>query len=68
MKRKVAVGEYLYFIAAVIFVAGAVGWFMNVYKLSECDFVSPYRCEGLRLIGIPVAPLGAITGYMDIGK
>lgn len=54
--------------AAVISIAIAVGWTLNVYKLAtNCDFQSPYSCEVIRIIGI-VPPIGAIVGWLDLGK
>ena len=52
--------------AALIF-AGAFGWGMNIYKMTQLDFASPYKAEVIRGVGlIPV--FGAITGYMTIGE
>jgi len=54
-------------IFSVIFLAGFIGWGMNTYKLVvECDFASPYKCEGIRTIGTFVPVIGAVTGYIDI--
>ena len=49
----------------IIVVAGSVGWCMNLYKLTQCDFESPYKCEAIRALGV-VPPVGAIAGYFDI--
>ena len=52
--------------AALIF-AGAFGWGMNVYKMTQLDFASPYKAEVIRGVGlIPV--VGAIIGYMTRGE
>jgi hypothetical protein len=51
-----------------IWIAGIIGWVMNLYKLTQCDFDTPLKTEVIRAIAIPVAPLGAIIGYMDIGE
>ena len=52
--------------AALIF-AGIFGWGMNVYKLTQLDFASPYKAEVIRSVGLfPV--FGAIIGYMTIGE
>ncbi len=48
-----------------IWIIGALGWTMNVYKLTQLDFKAPYKAERIRVVG--VFPLvGAITGYMTI--
>ena len=42
------------------------GWFGNIYKLTKYDFDVPLKAEVLRVVGIPVFPMGIILGYMDI--
>ena len=42
------------------------GWIMNIYKFAQCDFDTPLKAEVIRGIGIPVAPMGAIIGFIDI--
>ena len=50
-----------------VVLAGFIGWGMNTYKLVvECDFASPYKCEGIRGVGTFVPIVGAVTGYIDI--
>ena len=44
-----------------------IGWVMNIYKLSECDFKAPYKCEAMHFIGL-IPPVGAFTGWMDFDK
>ena len=52
--------------AALIF-AGVFGWGMNVYKLTQLDFASPYKAEVIRGVGLfPI--FGAIIGYTTIGE
>jgi len=49
----------------VIVLIGIIGWVMNLYKLSQCDFEQPYQAEIIRVVGI--FPLvGAVTGYISI--
>jgi hypothetical protein len=43
-----------------------VGWVMNIYKFSQYDFDTPLKAEVIRGIGIVVAPMGAVIGYIDI--
>jgi len=52
-------------VLAVISLA-IVGFFMNIYKLTQCDFEAPYRAEAVRIIGIPVPIVGMIAGYCDL--
>lgn len=40
------------------------GWIMNIVKLTACDF-DPINAEtALRLVGIFVAPLGVVLGFI----
>lgn len=47
---------------------GVVGWFMNLYKLTQCDFEPSYKAEVIRGAGVVVPPIGAIVGYLNFGK
>jgi hypothetical protein len=53
-------------IGLIIIVFCFTGWIKNIIKLSNCDFEPSYRSEVLRIIGIPVAPMGIVIGYMDL--
>jgi len=50
----------------ILIIVGCIGWCLNVYKLTQCDFAAPYRAEAVRGIGIVVAPVGSIAGYCEI--
>jgi len=50
----------------VILVVGIIGWGKNIYKFTQCDFKAPYKAEIMRGIGISMAPVGAIIGYITI--
>jgi hypothetical protein len=50
----------------VIIIFCFTGWVKNIIKLSHYDFEPSYRSEVLRIIGIPVAPMGIVIGYMDL--
>ena len=66
MKKKMfTLVELVSLVWLVICLVGAVGWCMNIYKFTQCDFETPYRAEVLRGIGI-VPPVGAVMGYFDI--
>ena len=42
-----------------------VGYGLNIYKLTQCDFESSYKAEVFRTIGLfPLA--GVFMGYIDI--
>ena len=60
--QKGAVDLTLVIIA--IWVLGVIGWCANVYKLVTCDLqLSEFGImEIMRIIGIFIAPLGAVLG------
>jgi hypothetical protein len=43
------------------------GWVKNIIKLSDCDFIRPYKAEIIHTVGL-IPPVGAITGWLDLGK
>jgi len=45
----------------------AIGWVKNIIKLSSCDFEAPYKAEIIYCIGL-IPPVGAVTGWLDLGK
>lgn len=54
-------------IALVVALLVAVGWVKNIIKLANCDFEAPYKAEVIHAVGI-IPPVGAITGWLDLGK
>ena len=50
-----------------IIVVGVVGWVFNIIKLTNCDFEPPYKCEVIHTVGV-IGPIGAFTGWMNVGK
>jgi len=51
----------------VFWFAIILGWCMDLYKLVHCDFQAPYEAEVIYSVGA-VTGLGAVIGYMDLGK
>jgi hypothetical protein len=64
MKEIILISTILITIILGLFVG--IGYTTNIIKLTQCDFKPNYKCEAIRLIGIPVAPVGVILGYIDI--
>jgi DNA-binding transcriptional regulator LsrR (DeoR family) len=53
----------------IIWLVAVIGWGMNLYKLVEhCDYAPVGKCEIVRAVGVVGGPIGAVVGYMDIGK
>lgn len=46
-----------------IIIAGGYGWIMNIVSLAGMDAVLSTGMGILRIVGIFVAPLGAVLGY-----
>lgn len=64
---KKSMRPLLLFLAMILIcIVGLIGWIMNIVNLTHLDFQSPYKAEVLRIAGIPVAPLGAVEGYLRI--
>jgi hypothetical protein len=60
MTRLTEIGFLLIWALAII------GYIANAYKLTDCDFDSPYKAETFRVIGIVIPPVGAVMGFVDI--
>lgn len=47
--------------------SGAVGWgwTMNLLKILNGSCGANYGCVAVRVIGVPVVPLGAVAGYLQ---
>ena len=48
----------------IIWLVGAIGWIANIYKLANSSFDVLTGMLVLRIVGIFLAPLGAILGYL----
>lgn len=48
----------------LVIVLGVFGWCANVYKLAHDDFAEPYKSEVFRAVGLVVAPVGAVLGFV----
>ena len=42
-----------------------VGYGMNIMKLIGCDFKPSYKAEIVRIVGLPVFPVGVIAGWFS---
>lgn len=48
----------------LFFLGGSIGWVHNVIVVAHSDFSSIDGMTVVRVIGIPVAPVGAIVGWI----
>ena len=44
-----------------------VSWGINFYKLTQCDFESPYKCEVIHAAGI-IPPIALFTAWFDVDE
>lgn len=57
-----------FFSAIAIFIAiNVVTWIINIVKLTDCDFKTPYRCEVLHGVGL-FPPINVVTAWMSTDK
>ena len=55
------------FVLLILFILGIYGYGANLFKLVNCDFESPYKCEAIHGMGLfPI--FGVFTGYMDFSE
>ncbi len=47
-----------------LWVLGIVGWVMNIVTIAGSDFGAITGLLVLRIVGISIAPLGAVLGYI----
>jgi len=66
MKKDTKIVFVPFVLLLLVSVFCLVGWGMNLYKLTQCDFESPYKAEACRAVGVFVAPVGVIEGYITI--
>ena len=55
-------------ILGAVAIAAFCGYILNIVKLASCDFERPFKTEVVRIIGIPIGPVGVVIGFMSIGE
>ena len=61
-KLNIGLGGAILFIA--VFIASVYGWAANIFMLADGSFDPLTGVMVLRCVGIFVAPLGAVMGYI----
>ena len=59
-----AIEAILALVVAVVGIGGATGWVLNIVKLCHSSFQPVTPLIVLRMIGVFMAPLGAILGFI----
>ncbi len=62
--KRVTVSGQLALVLLIVALVGAWGWISNIIKLASMDFGGVTGMLVLRAIGVFVAPLGAVLGFL----
>ena len=62
--KRVTVSGQLALVFLIVALVGAWGWISNIIKLASMDFGGVTGMLVLRAIGVFVAPLGAVLGFL----
>ena len=52
----------------IIWLVILTGWVKSIIKLSECDFEPSYKAEVIYMVGSIVPPVGAVVGWLEVGR
>ena len=64
MKKQSGTSQVLLLIYLMLLIAGAIGWIENIVKIFHADFSHITGILVLRVVGIFVAPLGSVLGFL----
>jgi len=56
--------ELLAVIIGIVIAVGAVGWVRNIVKIVGSDFAEITGMLVMRIVGVFIAPLGSILGFL----
>ena len=62
--KRVTVSGQLALVFVIVALVGAWGWISNIIKLASMDFGGVTGMLVLRAIGVFVAPLGVVLGFL----
>ena len=62
--KRVTVSGQLALVLLIVALVGAWGWISNIIKLASMDFGGVTGMLVLRAIGVFVAPLGVVLGFL----
>ena len=69
LRKKTTPADTIFGIIYLAFIALLIGgYFANIYKLTQLDFEPNYKAEAIRAIGVPIAPLGVIAGFVTFDE
>jgi len=65
MEKDISVGVFVFGMSVALFCI--IAWFVNLYKLAECDFESDYKCEVMHGLGV-IPALAPFTVWVGTDK
>lgn len=60
-QKGFTLSEFIVFLIWLVFL---VGWIWNIVKIAQADFTPLTGVLVLRIVGVFVAPLGGVMGYL----
>lgn len=64
MKNQKGYALAVVLIYAALIIGGGIGWVLNIVDIVNSDFGNITGMLVIRIIGVFVAPLGAVLGYL----
>ena len=61
---KIGFSGWLVLVGILVGILAVVGYFKNIYELTQCDWEAPYKCEAIHAVGV-IPVVGVFTGYMS---
>ena len=55
-------------VGIIIWLVVLTGWVKSIIKLTECDFEPSYKAEVVYMVGSIVPPVGAVVGWLEVGR
>jgi len=63
IKVTLSLGGMILVLAFMLF--AVCTFLINAYKLTQCDYESPWKCEAVHALGLFIPPLSLITVWSD---
>jgi len=64
--RKVTLSLGGMILVTVFMLFSVCAFLINAYKLTQCDYESPWKCEAVHALGLVVPPLSLITVWSEV--
>lgn len=64
MAKEIKVGLFTWLLLITVFILGFAGWAMNIMTIAGSSFNDLTGLLVLRVVGIFIAPMGAVLGWI----